>query len=81
MLENQWFIFSSGSGEAAVDGGALPSNHRSHTTPGIHESLESIHGPSHGSIHGLGTLRHGPSVLVEEDEDTYALAIGDTRAL
>lgn len=65
MLENQWFIFSSGSGEAVIDHAALPPKHRSHTA----------------SIPGPITLRHGPSVLVEEDEDTCALAIGDTRAL
>ncbi len=66
MLENQWFIFSSGSGETTVDGASLPPKHRSHIARG-----------THGSV----TLRHGLSVVVEEDEDTYALAVGDTRAL
>ena len=47
---------------------------RSHVASGIHGSIQ-------GSIQGSVTLRHGPSVVVEEDEDTYALAIGDTRAL
>jgi len=66
MLDSQWFIVAVADGKSIVDNASIPATHLK----------IAIDDPA-GSV----LILFGPSVLVEEDEETFALAVGDTRAL
>jgi hypothetical protein len=66
MLTNQWFVVATGDGHASVDTKTLPANREKKILTG---TLSSV------------TVFHGPTVRVEDREDTFALAVGDTRSL
>src|SRR3954465_1474500 len=66
MLGDQWFVVAAGEGLSLIGNEAHGQKPKS-------VRFETTAGP-------LG-LVHGPTVLVEENKQTLALAIGDTRSL
>lgn len=66
MLGNQWFVIATGNVQSIVDTTSLPAARREVTFAG-----------DTGSI----TIFHGSAVLVEENDETYSLAVGDVRSL
>lgn len=66
MLDSQWFVICLGQDESVVKTDSLPAGR-----------LRKIFRSAAGAI----AVVCGASVLQEEDEETYALAVGDTRSL
>lgn len=66
MLDDQWFAIATGTAHSIIDERALPGPR---SILHLAAALEPI------------TILHGSSVLVEETDDTYSFAVGDTRRL
>src|SRR5579863_3170508 len=67
MLDNQWFVIAVGEGQSHIKSDLLPPS-------GTRSVIVDI--PA-GSVRVLC----GRTVFVEENDQTFALAVGDTRAL
>lgn len=66
MLDNQWFAVEAGQRGLIREAGSVPALRK-----------KTVVTTASGTI----TVLHGPGVLTEEDEATFALAVGDTRGL